>query len=112
MKSGHPTGQTAPKVQVTIYHESLCDRCIHFMTTQLKETYDILSDIFSITFVPSGNAKLNGSKIACQHGPDECYGNNLEVCSIDFCIRLVILSIISFITGLQLLFEQVRREKS
>jgi len=41
-----------------------------------------MADIMNITFVPYGNANMNGDKITCQHGDDECSGNSYEQCAI------------------------------
>lgn len=32
--------------------------------------------------LPYGNAKTSGSKVSCQHGPDECATNMAEACAI------------------------------
>ena len=36
----------------------------------------------NLNMVPFGNAKISGSSVTCQHGPDECLGNSYEQCAI------------------------------
>lgn len=40
------------------------------------------ADIISLTMLPYGNAQGTGSKIQCQHGPEECKANMVEACGI------------------------------
>jgi hypothetical protein len=39
-----------------------------------------MQDAVSFTLLPSGNARMVGGKIQCQHGPQECTGNAWENC--------------------------------
>ena len=34
-----------------------------------------LTEILDFQYVAYGNANWNGSKVQCQHGPNECFGN-------------------------------------
>ncbi|XP_034742813.1 gamma-interferon-inducible lysosomal thiol reductase [Etheostoma cragini] len=76
--------QTADKVEVGLYYESLCPGCRGFLTEMLLPTWVLLSDIMSVTLVPYGNAqeKPDGQKYSyeCQHGEQECLGNMIETC--------------------------------
>lgn len=76
----------AKLVNVTLYHESLCPDCIDFITTSLWKAFTKVSDIFTITMVPYGNAmekkEANKYKFFCQHGEAECVGNLIESCAI------------------------------
>mmetsp|Transcript_46049 Transcript_46049/g.127942 ORF Transcript_46049/g.127942 Transcript_46049/m.127942 type:complete len:194 (-) Transcript_46049:151-732(-) len=40
------------------------------------------AEILDITLLPYGNAEGSGSKIECQHGPNECEVNMVEACAI------------------------------
>ncbi|XP_028328681.1 gamma-interferon-inducible lysosomal thiol reductase [Gouania willdenowi] len=79
--------QTADKVQVELYYESLCPGCRLFITGQLFPTWLMLQDIMEVTLVPYGNAMetFDGKKYIykCQHGPQECLGNMLETCLLN-----------------------------
>lgn len=79
----------AEKVNITLYHESLCPDCINFITGSLWTAFEKVSDIFTITLVPFGNAmerkdpvKKDYYKFECQHGEQECIGNIIDSCVI------------------------------
>ncbi|CAF4193246.1 unnamed protein product [Rotaria sp. Silwood2] len=78
------------KVNFTLYYETLCPDCRHFMTTQLLRTYQTILDITNITIVPYGNAHETYNpttrlyQFVCQHGPDECLGNLIHTCVLNF----------------------------
>ncbi|XP_041847295.1 gamma-interferon-inducible lysosomal thiol reductase-like [Melanotaenia boesemani] len=76
--------QTADKVQVALYYESLCPGCRGFLVEMLFPTWVLLNEIMSVTLVPYGNAqeKPDGPKYTyeCQHGQPECLGNMIETC--------------------------------
>lgn len=48
----------APKVNVSLYYESLCPFSIHFLTQKLLPTYLLLADIMEVHLVPYGNAQV------------------------------------------------------
>jgi hypothetical protein len=43
-------------VNVTFYYESLCPSSRNFMNAQLKQAFQSVGSIFSLTLVPYGNA--------------------------------------------------------
>ncbi|XP_050304170.1 GILT-like protein 1 [Anthonomus grandis grandis] len=76
-------------VNVSVYYETLCPDCINFITTQLHPTYLELGDQFvHLDFIPYGNTKedvINGTTtFICQHGPKECFGNEIHGCVVYF----------------------------
>ena len=52
------------------------------MTTTVKSTFAAIPNLMNLNMVPFGNAKISGSSVTCQHGPDECLGNSYEQCAI------------------------------
>ncbi|CAF4193870.1 unnamed protein product [Rotaria sp. Silwood2] len=60
------------------------------MATQLLRTYQTILDIINITIVPYGNAHETYNpttrlyQFVCQHGPDECLGNLIHTCVLNF----------------------------
>ena len=78
-------------VLVELYYESLCPGCRAFISTMLYPTFDKLrhSGIVKFALYPYGNAQQSQNKdgswnITCQHGPEECLGNLLEVCLMHY----------------------------
>jgi len=81
------SGYTGPKVKIDFYMEAMCPGCKYFGTGDLVSMLNGLADYVTLRAIPYGNAALNttvGSphfgEIACQHGPDECLGNKIELC--------------------------------
>lgn len=78
----------APKVEVKALVESLCPDCIYFTShelLQLTQTKDIM-DIINLEIVPYGKAHIisrDPPTFTCQHGEKECYGNKVELCTLD-----------------------------
>jgi len=78
------------KVNFTLYYESLCPYCRQFIVAQISKAYQTILDIVNITIVPYGNAKETYQpatqlyKFTCQHGPDECLGNLIHTCALNF----------------------------
>ncbi|CAF3299652.1 unnamed protein product [Rotaria socialis] len=78
------------KVNFTLYYETLCPDCRQFMTTELWKAYQTISDIVNITIVPYGNAretyepKTDLYQFICQHGPNECLGNLIHTCVLNY----------------------------
>jgi len=67
------------KVKVGFYMESMCPGCKYYTTHVLKDLMDKqeFRQMVDFELVPYGNGNLQGSTVLCQHGPDECYGNQL-----------------------------------
>merc|ERR1711871_1398546 len=60
----------APKVQVSVFEESLCPACIGFFTFNPKGVwgaYKAVGDIMDLTMVYWGNAQGDASNPTCQH---------------------------------------------
>eukprot|EP00286_Rhodomonas_abbreviata_P022796 CAMPEP_0181310708 /NCGR_PEP_ID=MMETSP1101-20121128/12734_1 /TAXON_ID=46948 /ORGANISM="Rhodomonas abbreviata, Strain Caron Lab Isolate" /LENGTH=471 /DNA_ID=CAMNT_0023417363 /DNA_START=16 /DNA_END=1431 /DNA_ORIENTATION=+ len=73
---------TGDKVKVGFYMESMCPGCKYFTTHVLSE---LLKDgdfnqMVDFKLYPYGNGDLNGDNIACQHGLEECKGNQILAC--------------------------------
>ncbi|KAL0901610.1 hypothetical protein ABMA27_006828 [Loxostege sticticalis] len=75
------------KVQIKVYYESLCPGSINFLTNHLRPAVEALAPYLDIHLVPYGHAKtreiFGQYSFACQHGPEECFGNRLHACAID-----------------------------
>ncbi|XP_066247011.1 GILT-like protein 1 [Euwallacea similis] len=72
-------------VKVSLYYETLCPNCIDFIKNQLHLNYKLFGkDLIQLELIPYGNAWEDGLKnFTCQHGPEECYGNEVEGCVIN-----------------------------
>ncbi|KAJ7950031.1 gamma-interferon-inducible lysosomal thiol reductase-like [Quillaja saponaria] len=72
------------KVTVSLYYETLCPFCADFIANQLVKIFQNgLFNVVNLRMIPWGNAWIqpNGS-VVCQHGPDECFLNTIEACTI------------------------------
>lgn len=74
-------------VKLGFYYETLCPDCKNFMTQQLYPAYKAIPDLFTVDFVPYGNAREywdeNEWYFRCQHGEEECYGNIISTCALN-----------------------------
>jgi len=75
-------------LRVELYIESLCPFCINFIATTFAKANAVegFYDMVNFTVYPFGNAQEtqvgNSSwNYTCQHGPMECYGNQVENCA-------------------------------
>jgi len=73
-------GKDDKKVQIDFYMEAECPGCKAFTTGLLTDMLNAVGDWVDLRVIPYGNANLNNSVIECQHGPDECIGNKIELC--------------------------------
>jgi len=80
--------RAADPVYVEVYYESLCPDSKAFIANQLWPTYQLVPEILTVVFVPFGfsNYTPNGDTydFTCQHGPDECYGNKIHACALNY----------------------------
>jgi len=72
-----------PKVQVTLYFETLCPGCQDFIVNHLQPALPAIGAIADIHLLPYGNAHTSASGVKCQHGAGECVGNIWENCAIN-----------------------------
>ncbi|XP_057534939.1 gamma-interferon-responsive lysosomal thiol protein-like [Amaranthus tricolor] len=79
------TSNSAQKVSLDLYYESLCPYCSDFIVNDLSTIFmNGLIDIVDLRLFPWGNAKLtSNTTFICQHGPAECMLNTVEACAID-----------------------------
>jgi len=74
---------------VAVYYESLCPYSRAFITGSLNDAYLTVPELISvIDMIPYGieNETLNANgtySYTCQHGPNECVGNQEECCIIN-----------------------------
>jgi interferon gamma-inducible protein 30 len=79
------TQVSTDKLSMSFYVESLCPDSVKTMAAVDAAIGRGLLEIADIELVLAGNAKVTGRngkmwQFACQHGPEECYGNALEEC--------------------------------
>ncbi|GAB6022282.1 hypothetical protein CHUAL_006408 [Chamberlinius hualienensis] len=85
---GAALGQDPVKVEV--YYESKCPDSRAFISAQLWPTYQIIPELFTVTWVPFGKANFTSNSTSssydfvCQHGPEECYGNEIHSCAVTY----------------------------
>lgn len=76
----------APKVNISLYYESLCPYSMAFIMGQASKAYNKVGSIMNLEMIPFGNAviKTDGgvTSFKCQHGPMECEANLVETCAI------------------------------
>lgn len=77
---------SAEKVDVSLYYESLCPYCSNFIANNLNRIFtNGLVDIVNLRLIPWGNAKFDQitGNVICQHGEAECLLNTVEACAIN-----------------------------
>ncbi|XP_074267826.1 gamma-interferon-responsive lysosomal thiol protein-like [Silene latifolia] len=81
----HILPNSAKKVPVNLYYETLCPGCQEFILEGLPPLFkNELIDIIELRLVPWGNARVHSNQsFVCQHGPPECFLNTVEACAID-----------------------------
>lgn len=80
------------KLELTYYVESLCPDTVKTMGLLNSAIDNGLMDLAEIKLVTAGNAKVYRDSFryagqhdfTCQHGDDECYGNQLESCMLRY----------------------------
>jgi len=79
---------TSGKLNLDIYYESLCPDSTRFISRQVGPMHEAIGQDVEVTFVPYGFAETTevdgGYEFECQHGPDECYGNMVQACTIAY----------------------------
>ncbi|KNA10877.1 hypothetical protein SOVF_140330 [Spinacia oleracea] len=78
------TSNSAEKVSLDLYYESLCPYSADFIINKLAAIFENgIIDIVDLRLFPWGNAKLTSkNSFTCQHGPHECLLNTVEACAI------------------------------
>lgn len=75
-------------INLTLYYEGLCPDCHEFILNQLWPTYAKLEEYLQLDLLPFGNAEMKVSNgtitFQCQHGPDECYINEVQTCAVKY----------------------------
>ncbi|XP_048503696.1 gamma-interferon-responsive lysosomal thiol protein isoform X2 [Beta vulgaris subsp. vulgaris] len=79
------SSNSAGKVPLDLYYESLCPYCANFIVNELPIIFkNGIIDIVDLRLFPWGNARLtSNNSFICQHGPNECLFNTVEACAID-----------------------------
>lgn len=75
-------------LNLTLYYEGLCPDCHEFILGQLWPTFGKLEEYLELDLVPFGNAHMKVSNgtitFYCQHGPDECFVNQVQTCAVKY----------------------------
>ncbi|GFN89451.1 interferon-gamma-inducible lysosomal thiol reductase [Plakobranchus ocellatus] len=77
---------TANKVELALYYESLSPECQRFITGTLYPNFAKLRSIMNLTLVPYGKTRERQVHdqyfFTCEHGEEECIGNLIQTCTI------------------------------
>lgn len=83
-----------------LFYESLCPYSMSFISRKVGPMHEAIGQDVRVNFVPYGNAQTQevegGYEFECQHGPAECYGNQVQACAIahapdyDTTVRLIV----------------------
>ncbi|XP_064393541.1 uncharacterized protein LOC135341013 [Halichondria panicea] len=79
------SASSADKVVVGFYSEQLCPDCLMLSNGPLTDAFEQVPDIFTLYYVPWGNARLmTDGKFECQHGKMECVMNTVMACVLNY----------------------------
>eukprot|EP00118_Oscarella_pearsei_P024549 m.306293 g.306293 ORF g.306293 m.306293 type:complete len:216 (+) comp41120_c0_seq1:22-669(+) len=78
------SAQAAQLVNVSFYSEALCPYCDSLTEGEMNKAVNEIGEIFTLHFVPWGNAKVDGKRFICQHGEIECQMNAVEACVLHY----------------------------
>uniref|UniRef100_A0A7S1EJB3 Thioredoxin-like fold domain-containing protein n=3 Tax=Hemiselmis andersenii TaxID=464988 RepID=A0A7S1EJB3_HEMAN len=82
-EGGYQEKEAKPKFDIEFYMEAECPACKAFATRVIPAVLNAFDDMINLTAIPFGNAAVVNGTIHCQHGPDECLGNKIELCVMD-----------------------------
>ncbi|KAH6935956.1 hypothetical protein HPB50_011690 [Hyalomma asiaticum] len=75
-------------INLTLFYEGLCPDCHDFFLDQLWPTYNKLEEYMHVDLVPFGKAEVkvvnDTVTFECQHGPQECYVNQVQTCAVKY----------------------------
>merc|ERR1739838_1050695 len=82
-------GVSNTKPNLGVYYESLCPTSRAWIMKEVWPSYKVLAEYFDVFFVAYGNANTTGSleagfSIECQHGEEECIGNVVQACTVEY----------------------------
>jgi len=72
------------QLEIGVYYNSLCTDTYRFIYDQLLPAYDLIRDHIDLFFIPFGKSYWidHGQTFLCQFGPNDCYGNMLQLCGL------------------------------
>jgi len=93
VKADEAKNNKKSKLEMVLLYEALCPDCQEFIINQLAPTISELGPEFwshvHLVLYPYGNAdetydpKSDRWMFRCQHGPEECLGNQIATCSMN-----------------------------
>jgi len=86
VKSPSEVESVREAISLDVYYEALCPDSKNFIVRQVGPTFEKLSEIIDLNFIPYGKASskktANGYEFDCQHGPPECHANKFHACAV------------------------------